>query len=116
MHIFQCIPFINYGIHYLNRDFLKNIVIFFIFFYSIYNLIAKYMNLNSNFNFLIEGYSSMWLILLYIIGAFYGKYIIDYNNNNIILLIKILIFFFATVFSSEFDFNIKKLPLSKIKG
>ena len=62
MYLF--IPFINYGIHYLNRDFLKNIVIFFIFFYSIYNLIAKYMNLNSNFNFLIEGYSSMWLILL----------------------------------------------------
>ena len=112
MYLF--IPFINYGIHYLNRDFLKNIVIFFIFFYSIYNLIAKYMNLNSNFNFLIEGYSSMWLILLYIIGAFYGKYIIDYNNNNIILLIKILIFFFATVFSSEFDFKLIQSK-SKIK-
>ena len=51
---------------------------------------------------------------VYIIGAFYGKYIIDYNNNNIILLIKILIFLFATVFSSEFDFKLIQSK-SKIK-
>ena len=112
--MYLLIPFINYGIHYLNRDFLKNTVIFFLFFYSIYNLIAKYLNLNSNFNFLLEGYSSMWLILLYIIGAFLGKYIIDYNNNNIILFIKCLIFFVATFFSSEIYFKLIQLK-SKIK-
>ena len=62
--MYLLLPFINNGIQYLNRSFLKNTVIFLIFFYSIYNLIAKYLNINSNFNFLSEGYSSIWLILL----------------------------------------------------
>ena len=106
------LPFINYGIYYLNKEFHKNIVIFFIFFYSIYNIIAKILGLNSNFNFLINGYSSMWLILLYIIGSYFGKHInMNKYKYNIIIPSCFLIFLFATLFSSEFYFKLK----SKLK-
>ena len=100
------LPFINYGINSLNKYFHKNIVIFFIFFYSIYNVIAKFLCLNSNFNFLNDGYSSMWLIILYIIGAYFGKYIILNENKSSIIhfTLYLLIFFFSTLFNSEFYF------------
>ena len=35
-----------------------------------------------NVNFLMHGYSSIWLTLLYIIGAYFGKYIIIGKNKN----------------------------------
>ena len=104
------LPFINFGIYYLNREFHRNIIIFFIIFYSIYNIIAKILCLYSDFNFLNNGYSSMWLILLYIIGAFFGKHInMNKYKYNTIIPSFFLIFLFATLFSSEFYFKLIKL-------
>ena len=74
--MYLLLPFINFGINSVNSSFHKNSVIFFILFYSIYYVISKIVDLNNNFNFLNGGYSSMWLIILYIIGAYFGKYII----------------------------------------
>ena len=110
--MYLLLPFINYGISYLNRDFHRNIVIFFIFFYSILNVISKIFRLNSNFNFLSNGYTSMWLLILYIIGAFFGKYIIiDKNkyNSKIFFVSNILLFLFVTLFSSEIYFKLIEL-------
>ena len=110
--MYLLLPFINYGIAYLNRDFHRNIVIFFIFFYSILNVISKIFRLSSNFNFLSNGYTSMWLLILYIIGAFFGKYIIiDKNkyNSKIFFVSNILLFLFVTLFSSEIYFKLIEL-------
>ena len=109
------IPFINYGINSLNEAFHKNFIIFFILFYSIYNLIAKIEDLDSDINYLNDGYSSMWLLLLYIIGAYFGKYIIiDKNNFRFILFFLNLLMFFVSFFiSSEFHFKLTKSKSKK---
>ena len=50
---------------------------------------------------------------VYIIGAFFGKYIImkKYNNNYFFFSFNFLLFFFATFFSSEFYFYFKLIKL-----
>ena len=48
-----------------------------------------------------NGFSALWLIILYIIGSFFGKYIINNNfNENINYFSKWIIFFLSlTIFN-----------------
>ena len=75
-------------------------------------MIAKIVDLNSDFNFLNGGYSSMWLVILYIIGAYFGKYIII-NEKNKNYLVYLLMFLFSTFLTSELYFSLIK---SKVKN
>ena len=110
-YMYLLLPFINFGINSLDRTFHKKIIIFIIFFYPIYYLIAEILVLNTNFNFLNNGYSSMWLILLYIIGAYFGKYtIINDKHKTTFFFFNLLIFFFSTFLSSELHFKLIKGP------
>ena len=111
-YMYVLLPFINNGINSFNSNFHKNIIIFFILFYTIYYLIAKIADLNVDFNFLNDGYSSMWLIILYIIGAYFGKYIII-NERNKNILVYLIMFLFSTFLSSELYFRLIK---SKVKN
>ena len=80
-------------------------------FYCVYNLIAKILLLNLN-TFLYGGYSSMWLILLYIMGSYFGMYIIMFKNGSFIyFLIYTTIFFFSTFLSSEIYFKLNETKL-----
>ena len=113
-YMYVLLPFINAGINSINRTFHKNTVIFLMFFYPIYFLISRIENLNKNFNFLIDGISSMWLLVLYIIGAYFGKYIIiDKNKTKIIIFSNLLNFFFSTFFSSELHYKLTKSKSNK---
>ena len=115
-YMYVLLPFVNAGINSVNRAFHKNIVIFFLFFYSIYYLISRIVDLNKNFDFLINGYSSMWLLVLYIIGAYFGKYVILEKNKTIIIIFSsLLIFIFATFLSSELHYKITKSKRNKSK-
>ena len=111
-YMYVLLPFINCGISSLNSSFHKNTIIFFILFYTIYYMIAKIVDLNSDFNFLNGGYSSMWLVILYIIGAYFGKYIII-NEKNKNYLVYLLMFLFSTFLTSELYFSLIK---SKVKN
>ena len=72
------------------------------------------IQLNKNFNFLIDGISSMWLLVLYITGAYFGKYIIiDQNKTKIIIFANLLNFFLSTFFSSEFHYKLTKSKSNK---
>jgi surface polysaccharide O-acyltransferase-like enzyme len=112
--MYLLLPFVNYGINSLNRNLYRNIIIFFIFFFSIYNIIAVIFG-NNNYHFLFNGYSSMWLTILYIIGAFFGKYIIiDKSTIGVIhFIVHILIYIFCSFLSSEIKFKLIKIK-SKI--
>lgn len=79
--MYLLLPFINYGINSLNRKIYRNLIIFFISFFSIYNVIANIFG-HENYHFLNDGYTSMWITILYIIGAYFGKYIIINKNKN----------------------------------
>lgn len=65
---------------------------------------------NAAFNYLYDGYSTLWLIILYIFGGYYGKYILikkkNFNFKNIIIWI--LIFLCSTFVSSDFFLLLKK--------
>ena len=78
MYLF--IPFFNEGIKNLKRKTLRNIIIFFIFFFSIYDMI-RILKRKSEYHSLKNGYSSLWLSILYIIGAYFGKYLIESENK-----------------------------------
>ena len=107
MYIF--VPFLNQGINSINRKTYRNIVLFLIAFFSLYNVIAVLFN-KYNYHFLNEGYSTLWLIILYIIGGYFGKYIINYKNNFNIkyYFIYIFIYIFSSIFSSEIYFILLK--------
>lgn len=107
--MYLLLPFINYGINSLNRKVYKNLIIFFILFFSIYNIIAKIYG-NTNYHFLNNGYSSMWLTILYIIGAYFGKFIIinKKNKNIVFFCFWILIYIFCSFFNSEIYFHLLK--------
>ena len=112
--MYLLLPFINHGINSLNRKIYKNLIIFFIFFFSFHNFIAIIFG-DNNCHFLLNGYSSMWLTILYIIGAFYGKYIlINKNTIDIIsFILYILIYISCSFLSSEIKFKLIKKKSEK---
>lgn len=111
------LPIINYGINSLNRKLYRNLIIFFILFYSIYNIVAIIFG-DKNYHFLINGYSSMWLIILYIIGGYFGKYIIINKQKKKLIhfVIYIIIYFFSSFIPSKICFNQLKKKNKIIKN
>ena len=57
--------------------------------------------MHSNFSFINNGYSSLWLLILYIIGAYIGRFSII-KNNNYFNLIYIFIYFASSFITSGF--------------
>ena len=115
MYLF--LPFLNIGINNLNRKVYKNIVFSLIGFFSFYNIIAVLFN-KKNYNFLINGYSTLWLIILYIIGGYLGKYIIKGKINSDMKYFFIFIFIYlgSSFFSSEFSFLLINTKNKKYKN
>ena len=98
MYVF--LPFIVEGIKNLNKNIVRNITIFFFAYFSFYNLIAKILK-KKEYNFLNNGYSPTWLTILYIIGAYFGKNIINIKNKEtyIYYLFWFLLYFFFSIFT-----------------
>ena len=107
MYLF--LPFLNLGINYMNIKIYKKIVLFLIGFFSFYNLIGIIFN-RKNYHFLNKGFSPLWLIILYIIGGYFGKYIIkDKRNSNLkYYFFYIIIYIISSIFSSEIYFILLK--------
>ena len=107
MYLF--LPFINNGINYLNRKTYKNIIFFLIEFFSFYYIIAVLLG-KGDYNYLNHGYSPLWLMILYIIGGYFGKYLIqNINNFKNYYFIYFLIYIVASFFTSEIYFKLLKL-------
>ena len=113
--LYLFIPFINLGISNLNRKTYKNIVIFFFFIYSFYMIAADSFLGGKEYHFLNSGYSSLWLLILYIMGGYFGKYLFQENNHLTFkyLIFYSIIFLFSTFVSSEFKLSEskKKIPI-----
>ncbi len=110
MYLF--VPFLNEGIKNLNKKTFRNIIIFHIFFFSIYDVVCIFEKTNP-YHQLNNGFSGLWLIILYIIGSYFGKYIINKNNDqNIFYFFKwFLIFLFLTTF----NFKLQLMLINKKK-
>ena len=106
--MYLLLPFINYGISLLNRKVYRNLIIFFILFYSFYNMIGNILGI---YNDIIPGYSSRWLTILYIIGAYFGKYIIiDKSKTDLkYYIFYLLIYLICSFLSCEIYFKSLKI-------
>ena len=114
--LYLFIPILNFGINNINRKTYRNLIIFYILFFSFYYIIGLILNLKKDFVFLNYGYSSHWLIILYIIGGYLGKYnIINTNNINLkYFIIYSLIYLFSAFISSELFFILIRINSSII--
>jgi len=104
--MYYFLPFVTNSISLINKRLYGKIVFHFFFIYSIYYTIIKYnikkANFNSNFNFINEGYTSFWLLILYIVGGYIGKF---YTYKNIKLnIIYLLIYLISSLITSEYLF------------
>ena len=111
--MYLILPFINEGIKNLKQKVMKNIIIFCFFFFSFYHIISKIIKI-FEYNYLNNGYSTNWLIILYIIGAYFGKYVLKNKNNKTITY---FIFWFFIYFICSFFtlmFYLKKIKFKKI--
>ena len=106
MYLF--LPFINLGIKEINKKTFKYLVVFYIFFFSIYYIIGAIFK-TEDYNFLLRGYSSSWLTICYIIGGFFGKYILESLDASscIIKTIHIINYIGLSLLSSEIFFITK---------
>ena len=104
MYLF--LPFLNLGIKLLNLKMFRNLVYSYIFFFSIYYIFSALLIKRTDNNFLIGGYSSSWLTILYIIGSYLGKYILKTKINSIKLLkcFYLINYIGISIFTSEIFF------------
>ena len=104
--MYLILPFLNYGIHTIDKNFHRKLIIFFFFFFSLYHIIHSIMK-TIDYNFLLGGYSAFWLMILYIIGGYFGKYILG-NSLYFSFPMKIsylLIFFLSSIFTEKLFFK-----------
>ena len=111
-NLYLFIPLLNFGINYLNRKIFRNLIFFYILFFSFYYIIGLILNgSKKDFIFMREGYSSNWLIILYIIGGYLGKYIIININYKSFkyFIICLLIYIFSAFITSESFFILNSI-------
>ena len=107
--LYLFLPFINEGLKNINKKTFRNIIIFFILFLSIYQTISKIFQ-KEGFVHLNNGYSISWLAILYIIGAYFGKY--ENKKKEVgfsFFLIFILLYFICSFITICFFFGLIEL-------
>ena len=106
--MYPFLPIINHGINNISRDLLRNVVIILVSIYSIYDMIVTIMIRKNDYHFLNSGYTPLWLIILYIIGGYLGKYLLSKFKITKIInhIFWILIYLCSSFFSYEVFFVI----------
>ena len=86
------LPVINKGVEYLTKSELKLVVISMI---SIFVFWEDYKNPTEDVFKLHGGMSILWLLIFYIIGAYIGKYRVDYSGYKKYIYCIICILFYT---------------------
>jgi surface polysaccharide O-acyltransferase-like enzyme len=109
MYLF--LPIVNKGISYLNQLELKicfiSILVIFVFWHDIMNIKNDIFKTN-------KGFSLLWFLIFYIIGAYFGKYRIKFSKIKkfYFLLISFLIYILAcNLYYSIYNYKINDLNL-----
>lgn len=100
MYLF--LPFITDSLNSLDKNFFTKMVLIFFFFYSIYHTIVTFNFKTNNYDSINGGYSSLWLLVLYIIGGYLGRFFI--NKFSFCNIIFIFIYFIMSFITSEYIF------------
>ena len=109
MYLF--LPFTIKSFNLIDKNFFSKMIIFYLFIYSIYHILIEYIIGRTNYDFINRGYSSLWLIILYIIGAYIGIYYIKKQLfSNLIYLLIYILFSFITYFYLFYNIDKKGKP------
>jgi surface polysaccharide O-acyltransferase-like enzyme len=109
MYLF--LPVINKGIAYLRKAELRNVFITLI---VIYIIVRDIVNPKRDPFKISSGYSSIWLLICFIMGAYFGKFKYNYHGfKNLIFCILYLIIFY---YSTYFCYNITFYPMQNVSG
>ena len=109
MYLF--LPVINKGIASMTNSDLRIVVISLIF---IYVILKDMINPKKDIYRIRNGNSVLWLLIYYIIGAYFGKFKKELNGINRIILIVFCTFVFY--FSTSICFYFLNFPLDNLKG
>lgn len=93
MYLF--LPFILKSINSINKDSFTKIIICYFFIYSIYHIIIELNVGMTNYAFINKGNSSLWLLILFIIGGYIGRFYI--NKSIISKSVFIMIYFLSSL-------------------
>ena len=104
MYLF--LPIINKGISSLTKYEMKLIIISLI---GIFVLWRDFKNPKNDIFNLNSGYSLLWLLVLYITGAYIGKYKNNYLGNNKFLIFFVYIFLYTILTYIFIKININEL-------
>ena len=101
MYLF--LPAINRGIQYLNKSELKLLVMSII---GVFFIWRYYMNPKSDVFKFNNNNSPIWLLTMYLIGSYIGKYRVEYDGIKKIIycLICLFIFISLSLFYNEFQY------------
>ena len=103
--MYLCLPIVNKGISFATKSELKLSIVSMI---GIFAFWREYKNPNKDILHLNGGFLAFWLLILYIIGAYIGKYRVDYTGIKKFLFCLICIFIFGfSVFLYYISKNIK---------
>mgnify|MGYP007102016465 CR=1 FL=1 len=103
------LPFITNTINSINKNFFTKLVLIYFFLYSIYHIIiiVVFNIKQTNYDYINGGYSTLWLLILYIVGGFIGRFYINkYLISNLIFL---SIYLISSLVTSEYIFYSIKL-------
>ena len=99
--LYILLPFLTNSINIIDRYIFTKLICLYFFFYSLYNKLIEYNFGKTNFDFANNGYSSIWLIILFIIGGYIGRF---YNKYLFSKLFLFIIFIFSSFITSEHIF------------
>ena len=109
--LYLFIPIINIGIEYLTKNNLKLIIISI---YGIYIIWHDFMNPQFDAFKMKGGLSILWFLILYITGAYFGKYKIHFKGIKNIIFCIICLFIFIII--SLLCYYLPRYNLSNIQG
>ena len=98
--MYLLLPFITDSASLLNIKKYTKLIAFIFFMYSFYYIFIKNILVYTNYNFALKGYSTIWIIQLYIAGSYIGRFFINksFLPKTILFSIYICSSFFAYYF------------------
>lgn len=100
--LYLFLPFLNYSINTIDKSKLYKLIYLYFFIYSFYHKIVEYNIGPTNFDFIYDGYSSLWLIILYIVGGYLGRFYINKSSQSNFLFF--FLYLLSSIFTSEYIF------------
>ena len=100
--LYLFLPFINNYIISANKNYFSKLIGVYFFFYSFYHKLMQYNIGKTDFDYINEGYSTIWLMVLYILGGYLGRFFL--NNKYLSNHVYFMIYIFSSFLTSEYTF------------